>query len=100
MSLEIITQQKTALCFYRSSRFIPVKAYKQHDINDFFKTLYGFNKNCTFAALQNRRGVRVVEGARLESVYMGNCIAGSNPALSAERNDQFGLFRFFMLLAG
>jgi hypothetical protein len=25
----------------------------------------------------------VVEGARLESVYAGNCIAGSNPALSA-----------------
>ena len=25
----------------------------------------------------------MVEGARLESVYMGNCIAGSNPALSA-----------------
>jgi hypothetical protein len=30
-----------------------------------------------------RRGVRVVEGARLESVYAGNRIAGSNPALSA-----------------
>jgi hypothetical protein len=30
-----------------------------------------------------RRGVRVVEGARLESVYSGNAIAGSNPALSA-----------------
>jgi putative endonuclease len=30
-----------------------------------------------------RRGVRVVEGARLESVYRGNSIAGSNPALSA-----------------
>jgi hypothetical protein len=25
----------------------------------------------------------VVEGARLESVYTGNCIAGSNPVLSA-----------------
>ncbi len=50
-----------------------------------FKKLLYFNKNCTFAALSNplRRGVRVVEGARLESVYMGNCIAGSNPALSA-----------------
>jgi hypothetical protein len=32
----------------------------------------------------NRRGVRVVEGARLESVYAGNRIAGSNPALSAK----------------
>ena len=31
-----------------------------------------------------RRGVRVVEGARLESVYSGNAIAGSNPALSAK----------------
>jgi hypothetical protein len=30
------------------------------------------------------RGVRAVEGARLESVYMANPrIAGSNPALSA-----------------
>ena len=30
-----------------------------------------------------RRGGRVVEGARLESVYTGNRIAGSNPAPSA-----------------
>ncbi len=30
-----------------------------------------------------RRGVRVVEGARLESVYTRKGIAGSNPALSA-----------------
>ena len=30
-----------------------------------------------------RRGVRVVEGARLESVYTGNRIEGSNPSLSA-----------------
>jgi hypothetical protein len=29
------------------------------------------------------RGVRVVEGARLESVYTRKGIAGSNPALSA-----------------
>jgi hypothetical protein len=29
------------------------------------------------------RGGRVVEGARLESVYGGNVIAGSNPVLSA-----------------
>ena len=40
--------------------------------------------------LSERRGVRVVEGARLESVYSGNAIAGSNPALSAEIN----YFRF------
>ena len=31
-----------------------------------------------------RRGGRVVEGARLESVYVGNRIAGSNPAPSAK----------------
>ena len=30
-----------------------------------------------------RRGVRAVEGARLESVCRGNLTAGSNPALSA-----------------
>ena len=29
------------------------------------------------------RVVRVVEGARLESVYTGNRIEGSNPSLSA-----------------
>jgi hypothetical protein len=29
----------------------------------------------------------VVEGARLESVYSGNAIAGSNPALSAKENE-------------
>ena len=29
------------------------------------------------------RLVRVVEGARLESVYTGNCIEGSNPSVSA-----------------
>ena len=28
----------------------------------------------------------MVEGARLESVYSGNAIAGSNPALSAKQN--------------
>ena len=33
----------------------------------------------------SRRGGRVVEGARLESVYAGNRIAGSNPAPSASR---------------
>ena len=35
------------------------------------------------------RLVRVVEGARLESVYTGNRIEGSNPSVSAE---------FFMVL--
>ena len=34
-------------------------------------------------AESTRRDVRVVEGARLESVYTGNCIWGSNPHLSA-----------------
>ena len=33
-----------------------------------------------------RRGGRVVEGARLERVYMGNHIEGSNPSLSATPN--------------
>src|SRR5207245_7606955 len=32
---------------------------------------------------RRRRGGRAVEGARLESVYGGNSIAGSNPAPSA-----------------
>jgi hypothetical protein len=32
---------------------------------------------------KNRRDGRVVEGARLESVYRGNSIEGSNPSLSA-----------------
>ncbi len=36
-----------------------------------------------FAAL-TERGVRVVEGARLESVYTGNCIESSNLFLSAK----------------
>ena len=30
-----------------------------------------------------RRDGRVVEGARLESVFTGNCNGGSNPSLSA-----------------
>jgi hypothetical protein len=33
--------------------------------------------------MQGRRGGRVVEGARLESVFTGDRNAGSNPALSA-----------------
>ena len=32
---------------------------------------------------KNRRDGRVAEGARLESVYRGNSIQGSNPCLSA-----------------
>ena len=48
--------------------------------------------NAIFAVLQKRRGVRVVEGARLESVYMGNCIMSSNLIVSAN----FYLFLFAM----
>jgi hypothetical protein len=36
----------------------------------------------------------VVEGARLESVYTGNGIAGSNPALSASLGLNAGAFCF------
>lgn len=35
--------------------------------------------------MPGRRGGRVVEGARLESVFTGDRNAGSNPALSANR---------------
>jgi hypothetical protein len=44
------------------------------------------------------RGGRVVEGARLESVYTGNRIAGSNPAPSASQPNKcfvFALFSYF-----
>ena len=37
----------------------------------------------------NRRDVRVVEGARLESVCRGNSTVGSNPSLSANRSCVF-----------
>lgn len=36
-----------------------------------------------------KRGVRVVEGASLESLYVGNCIVGSNPILSANFKTNF-----------
>ncbi len=38
-----------------------------------------------------RRGGRAAEGARLESVYTGNRIGGSNPPLSATQTSRFGL---------
>ncbi len=38
---------------------------------------------CPGCPVRGRRGGRVDEGARLESVYTGNGIAGSNPAPSA-----------------
>ena len=41
------------------------------------------------------RGVRVAEGARLESVYRGNSIAGSNPALSAVKSNLLPKGAFF-----
>ena len=41
----------------------------------------------------NRRDGRVVEGARLESVYRGNSIEGSNPSLSATFQD-IGAFSY------
>jgi hypothetical protein len=47
-----------------------------------------------FAPAQTGRGVRVVEGASLESLYTRKGIAGSNPALSAikvESNPVTGL---------
>ena len=48
--------------------------------------IFGANIHTTyFCAPQKKwRRVRVVEGARLESVYTGNCIASSNLAVSAE----------------
>jgi hypothetical protein len=45
----------------------------------------------------NWRGVRVVEGARLESVYAGNRIAGSNPALSARFDGHVISVAFFIV---
>ena len=38
---------------------------------------------CTLSVLILWRDVRVVEGARLESVYVRKCIGGSNPPLTA-----------------
>lgn len=41
----------------------------------------------------------MVEGARLESVYTGNRIAGSNPALSASIIDLIDFFGIFQQLS-
>jgi integrase len=46
---------------------------------------------------QIQRGVRVVERARLESVYTGNGIAGSNPALSAPEKPLNAQFKGFFM---
>ncbi len=43
--------------------------------------------------LRSRRDGRVVEGARLESVYRGNSIEGSNPSLSAIPRQRISLDR-------
>ena len=43
-----------------------------------------------------RRGGRVVEGARLESVFTGDRNAGSNPALSANDIDFITFFGVFL----
>lgn len=42
----------------------------------------------------------MVEGARLESAYMGNCIAGSNPALSAKTHENQRKALVFLCLFG
>ena len=44
----------------------------------------GERENIGYNMFYIQRGVRVVEGARLESVYTGNRIEGSNPFLSAK----------------
>lgn len=49
---------------------------------DFIKTL-PFKIKFYIYNIGRGRGGRVVEGARLERVYAGNCIKGSNPFLSA-----------------
>ena len=46
------------------------------------------------------RGGRVVEGARLEIVYAGNRIGGSNPPFSATKVARVcGLFSYLLTLA-
>ena len=50
-------------------------------------------------SFQKWRLVRVVEGARLESVYTGNRIEGSNPSVSAIENNKrnpSNVLRFFI----
>ena len=42
-----------------------------------------FKNSCKMLHAASWRGVRVVEGARLESVCRGNLTEGSNPSLSA-----------------
>ena len=53
---------------------------------------------CIFAVLKKWRRVRVVEGARLESVYRGNSIASSNLAVSAKKMDDLLIIHFLYYL--
>jgi hypothetical protein len=62
------------------------QGFVQYSISHLITHLPQFPKSFVISHLIPRRGVRVVEGARLESVYTGNCIAGSNPALSADNS--------------
>src|SRR4051812_46077055 len=71
------------------SAIVPVSDHRRlGDLSQFnnFASLDG----CKCRILK-RRGVRVVEGARLESVCRGNSTEGSNPSLSAKfRSASFG----------
>ena len=53
------------------------------DRNRRHSNLISVQKFSSLHKINKQRGVRVVEGARLESVYTGNRIEGSNPFLSA-----------------
>ena len=56
------------------------------DRNRRHSNLISVQKFSSLHKINKQRGVRVVEGARLESVYTGNRIEGSNPFLSARIN--------------
>ncbi len=49
----------------------------------FCEKKFRFPRGAYTRFFQNRRDGRVVEGARLESVFRGNSNVGSNPTLSA-----------------
>jgi hypothetical protein len=48
------------------------------------ENILSFKEKAYFCSPQIWRRVRVAEGARLESVYRGNSIGGSNPPVSAK----------------
>jgi hypothetical protein len=54
---------------------------RRNDVNS-ISVLSPMGLSCS-RLLKKRRDGRVAEGARLESVYTGNRIGGSNPSLSA-----------------